>query len=681
MKIGNIMRFPMLIAAMTIALCAGAQAKYERLTNLPAIYIRTYNNVAITSKTTYVLATMWYVDENDNVTQYDSLEIRGRGNSTWNLAKKPYKLKFHVKEKFLGNDRANAKKWTLIANAGDKTLIRNAITSLLGEYAGLPFNPAAKFVDLTLNGRYVGNYQISDQIEVKKKRVHITEQDYPLTETSDITGGYLLEVDGFHDGNCFTTSKGRVGIRIHYPEDEEIAATQNQYIRTYINNFETALMGNDYTDAEKGYRHWVDSVSLANWYIATEVSANIDGFYSTYFYKNCQDSLIYWGPLWDYDIAYGNDTRKGDTSRSLMTDVGYGDTRTWMNRMWGDPWFANLINRRYRELINGGMEEYLIHKIDSLTELIQESQDLNYQKWGIDRRMYNERVLYSSYDQYVDDLKEFISVHIDYLQTAFRSKRPAGPTPEFVAENYYYRFTNANTTKAIDIAGQSEEAGAGICTWSNIKGRESEDWVITPVGEYFHITNRKGGVALNDPTMGSVGPTINVGTQLNTAEPDTLDDRQLWLITPQGTAGYYNLTNKYSQHTANLNGGNSADGTQVLSYTTDGKNSTSLNRLWYIIPGEELPFIEPEEPEEPDAIADIEPEEYALAYNADTQTLHFGSETPEALVFIANVFDANGRKVCTFRADETCSVAELPKGVYIVSWNFGNKVRSAKFIK
>lgn len=678
MKIGNIMRFPMLIAAMTVALCAGAQAKYERLTNLPAIYIRTYNNVAITSKTTYVLATMWYVDENDKVTQYDSLEIRGRGNSTWNLAKKPYKLKFHVKEKFLGNDRANAKKWTLIANAGDKTLIRNAITSLLGEYTGLPFNPAAKFVDLTLNGRYVGNYQISDQIEVKKKRVHITEQDYPLTETSDITGGYMLEVDGFHDGNCFTTSKGRVGIRIHYPEDEEIAATQNQYIRTYINNFETALMGNDYTDAEKGYRHWVDSISLANWYIATEVSANIDGFYSTYFYKNCQDSLIYWGPLWDYDIAYGNDTRKGDTSRSLMTDVGYGDTRTWMNRMWGDPWFANLINRRYRELVNGGMEEYLIHKIDSLTELIQESQDLNYQKWGIDRKMYNERVLYSSYDQYVDDLKEFISVHIDYLQTAFRNKRPAGPTPEFVAENYYYRFTNANTTKAIDIAGQSEEAGAGICTWSNIKRRESEDWVITPVGEYFHITNRKGGMALNDPTMGSVGPTTNVGTQLNTAEPDTLDDRQLWIITPQGTAGYYNLTNKHSQHTANLNGGNSADGTQVLSYTTDGKNSTSLNRLWYIIPGEDLPFTEPEEP---DAIADIEPEEYVLAYNADTQTLRFGSETPEALVFIANVFDANGLKVCTFRADETCSVAELPKGVYIVSWKFGSKIRSAKFIK
>lgn len=499
--------------AMTMALCAEAQAKYERLTNLPAIYIRTYDNVPITGKTTYVLATMWYVDENDGVTRYDSLEIRGRGNSTWNLAKKPYKLKFHVKEKLLGNSRANAKKWTLLANAGDKTLIRNAVTSLLGEFEGMAFCPAAKFVDLTLNGVYLGNYQISDQVEVKKKRVHIAEQDFPLTEASDITGGYLLEVDGFMDGNCFTTSKGRVAIRVHYPDEEEIVAKQNRYIRDYIGGFETALFGDDFRDAEKGYRQWVDSVSLANWYIATEVSANIDGFYSTYFYKNAQDSLLYWGPLWDYDIAYGNDSRKGDTGLSMMTDVGYGETRTWVNRMWNDPWFAALINRRYRELVDGGMEDYLINKIDSLVALVQESQDLNYKKWGINRRMYNERVLYSSYDQYVDDLKSFISVHIEYLRTAFMKKKPAGPTPPFVAENYYYRFTNANTTKAMDIVGQSEEAGAGICTWSDIRGRESEDWVVTPVGEYFHITNRKGGMALNDPTSGAVGPTVNVGRQ------------------------------------------------------------------------------------------------------------------------------------------------------------------------
>lgn len=71
--------------------------------------------------------------------------------------------------------------------------MRNAITSFMGEFAGLKFNPAAKFVDLVLNGTYMGNYQISDQVDVRPHRVNIKEQDLPLTDTSDITGGYFLE--------------------------------------------------------------------------------------------------------------------------------------------------------------------------------------------------------------------------------------------------------------------------------------------------------------------------------------------------------------------------------------------------------------------------------------------------------------------------------------------------------
>ena len=189
----------LLACLITMTMNGQVDESHMRLTNLPHIYINTFTGNSITSKNNYVLARMWYVDEQDNVTFYDSLEIRGRGNSTWSLAKKPYRIKFHEKEKFLGQGYAKAKKWTLMANHGDKTLIRNALTSALGEFVGLDFNPAAKFVDLTLNGKYVGNYQISDQVEVRPHRVNITEQDYPITEESNITGGYLLEADGFAD--------------------------------------------------------------------------------------------------------------------------------------------------------------------------------------------------------------------------------------------------------------------------------------------------------------------------------------------------------------------------------------------------------------------------------------------------------------------------------------------------
>ena len=121
--------------------------------------------------------------------------------------------------------------------------------------------------------------------------------------------------------------------------------------------------------------------------------------------KEQADSLIYWGPLWDYDIAYNNDSRKPGTATRLMTDYGYGQTKEWVNRMWNDPWFAKLINKRYNELLDAGIVDYLYTKIDSISNLISRSQELNYQKWGISRRMYHEIVLYSSYDQYVSDIK------------------------------------------------------------------------------------------------------------------------------------------------------------------------------------------------------------------------------------------------------------------------------------
>ena len=86
-----------------ISMAASAQ-QYVRKTNLPTVYINTFNNAAITSKEVYIYATMHYVDENDSIAVYDSLQIRGRGNSTWGLAKKPYKVKFKTKQKFLGRD-------------------------------------------------------------------------------------------------------------------------------------------------------------------------------------------------------------------------------------------------------------------------------------------------------------------------------------------------------------------------------------------------------------------------------------------------------------------------------------------------------------------------------------------------------------------------------------------------
>ena len=110
---------------------------------MPSVYIETENRRAITSKEQYQNCTLILVD-GESTLRYENAQIRGRGNSTWwNSDKKPYRVKFANKERFLGEGFANAKSWTLLANHGDKTMIRNALTYDLGRFMGMKFCPAA----------------------------------------------------------------------------------------------------------------------------------------------------------------------------------------------------------------------------------------------------------------------------------------------------------------------------------------------------------------------------------------------------------------------------------------------------------------------------------------------------------------------------------------------------------
>ncbi len=664
----------------------------HRLTNLPHLYLETFNRKSITSKSTYVFARLWYVDEQDSVAFYDSLQVRGRGNSTWGLAKKPYKLKFKEKEKFLGKGYAKAKKWTLMANHGDKTLIRNALTSLMGQRAGLKFNPAAKFVDLTINDNYVGNYQISDQVDVRPHRVNITEQDYPVTDDADISGGYLLEGDGSQDfhshdywdneaqrtltADGFTTSRG-VPVHIQYPEPEELEPQQATYIRNYINSFEERLFSNDFADPVMGYRPLVDSLSLANWYLCTEMSANVDGFYSTYFYKEQSDDRFYWGPLWDYDIAYNNDNRSRNgtyvTTYQLMKDAGYGQVRNWVARMWDDPWFLRLVNRRYKQLLDEGMEDYLMQQIDSLTQLIERSQQLNYQHWSIDTRSLRELVLYSTYDEYVEDLRDFIHAHLPFLAEMLdeAAPKPEPPIlPDFEPQPYYvYQLTNSKTGTAMDIDPETQL----VCANQSDPANQRQQWHVQPLSNgWLFITNRMTGMALNDPSEDGATATTLVGSQLNLAQPDSTNARQQWDLHRQ-VDGLYNLLNHASGHCMNLSGGSAEDGTGLISYTSDERNASSANRLFCINVADSI--------SQEDGLHDLAQrlqQDYALAFEPASGRLHFGADDLNTLAFTVRIYNAAGQPVRNFRASQGTNLSDLPAGLYVITWQVNGRRRTVK---
>ena len=565
-----------LLTLVSLTLCAQT---YEQLTNLPTVYIETVNNKAVTDKKTFVDAT-WKLVDGGQVQTIEGLKIRCRGNSTFNNTsakdKPAYRLKFNTKVALLGDKGVTDRNWVLMANHFDKSLIRNALTTdILGRFAGMEFNPGALFVDVVLNGTYMGNYQITDHPDVESGRLDIeTPGDDP--EPSE---GFFLEADGWKDHKYITTTRQSVPIRIHKPKDGEVTTAQADYVKSWMDQFETALYSKDFRDKDKGYRKLVDSVSLANLYICTQISANYDGFWSTYLYKKPNDLKLYFGPLWDYDIAYNNDTRGNNTTQRLMEDINTGVCRQWFLRMWKDPWFCQLINRRYKELRDAGIEAHLLHAVDSLGAHIAQSAKKNFDKLGINKKVYNEVVMHNTYEEYLTDLKDFITAHLAFLDTEFpqRATEADDMAQEFqVSVNYYYRVKSVGVGLLFDVTDEGLTAGTQTCLWGADDSRRTQDWAIRQVNDAYQFINRASGLAL-------YAPNGDLNTCLTLAEPDATDEAQLWTITLASEENsYYNIINKKYTRTANVSGGGTSNGTALICWESNEKNYTSGNRQWTI---------------------------------------------------------------------------------------------------
>ena len=405
-----------------VDIVANFTSTYSKLTNVPTIYINTEGGVGVTSKDDYVTA---YVtvrgaeNEEDNITEVLT-EIKGRGNSTWGMAKKPYRLKFDEKIKFLGND-AKEKNWVLLANYADKTLMRNALAfETARNMFEFGFTPSVTFVDVVLNGENIGSYMLTDQVEVKKKRVPVTEQDETTTSADpEITGGYLIEVDGFADSEIswFKTTKG-MKVTIKYPKDDEINSDQASYIANYTQQMENALFGTNYTNAETGWRKYIDEASMVDWYIACELFGNSDAWWSTYMYKE-RDDLFKFGPLWDFDIAFNNDDRLGDATQKLMRTYAH-DPKTWIAKWCQDADFMANVKARWEEVRKAGVLAFMTTYIDNTAEYLQISQQNNFQVWNIlNTKVYRELAARGSYAAEVEFLKNYVTSRVSFLDNEF----------------------------------------------------------------------------------------------------------------------------------------------------------------------------------------------------------------------------------------------------------------------
>ncbi len=401
----------------------GDDSQLYQLTNLPTVVINTKDAEDIVVKEKEIPSVVYVISENGkSLLTTEETGVRGRGNASWDFPKKPYRLKFDKKQQLL-DAPAKAKKWTLINNYGDKTLMRNILAFELSRRLGLAYTPYCHPVDVVLNGEYKGCYQLCDQIEVNENRVNITEMEPGDVAEPALSGGYLIEIDAYAAGEVsYFVSRNGTPVTIKSPDDDEIVPAQKRYIEDFFNRMEIAVFSNNYANPETGYRRFLDLDSFLKHFLVGELSGNTDTYWSVYMTKDRESDKLYTGPVWDFDLAFENDQRTypinqlDDYIYATKGSVASESVRKMVNVIVKDDVEAR---NRLLELWNeardqkGIDETSMLEYIDKTAELLNESQKLNFLRWNIlNTKVHQNPYALGSYAAEVDALKNYMKARI-----------------------------------------------------------------------------------------------------------------------------------------------------------------------------------------------------------------------------------------------------------------------------
>ena len=390
---------------------AGNSSCFAQLTNIPTVTIHTLNNQVPYDKEHEIEAYISVISDFGHTLLSDDATIRERGNYSRGFPKKPYRIKFANKHHVLGAP-ANARKWTLINNYGDKTLMRNQLAFELSRRLGMPYTPFCAYVDVILNGEYKGCYQLCDQIEVRKNRVDVAEMSTTDNSGEALTGGYLIEADAYADGesSMFWSSKW-TGVTIKYPKEDSITSAQAAYIEAQYNKVETNWQTN--LDLNTFLRH----------FLVGELSGNTDTYWSMYFYKQRSNDTMYVGPVWDFDLAFDNDNRTYPVNnktdyiyRSGGSTTGY--LKTLVNKIVINNTSAKkqLAETWAKARLAGLTGEYMTHYIDEQEQMLEQSQRLNFIRWPImNEYVHQNPRIWGSYEAEVENVRSFMVKRIQWM--------------------------------------------------------------------------------------------------------------------------------------------------------------------------------------------------------------------------------------------------------------------------
>lgn len=425
---------------------AASAQTYSGKSGLPEIHITLADGLDLNTvnsgskETKYLNNTVTLIDSTGGKNTYENVEFKGRGNYTWNVSrmvKKPYQIKFSEKVKVFGLDKA--KKWVLLANYADASLMRNKLIFDTAKQIGLSA-PESMWTDVFVNDEYIGNYLLCEKNEVGKGRVELSDQYGVLCE---IDGNYGTSEEVYFKTDIEKTVVVLIdSVADDVGKENSVSEKAFELFRQKLNKFEALLYSDNATFDE--IAELIDVDSFIKYYYINELAEDPDGLRSSfYLYCDGENDVIHLGPVWDYDSALGAYTKEnlgGNTNADYSVNIKkyMGSSSVgWFRKLFSFNEYAVLSKDIYNEEIKPVFEK-LPEAIDNYIKqngektAFYKSAENNFVRWG--DLLGTESVFGAAGHKYgktfeseVNYLKSWISGRVNYLNERYSELFQVGP--------------------------------------------------------------------------------------------------------------------------------------------------------------------------------------------------------------------------------------------------------------
>jgi hypothetical protein len=363
---------------------------------IPRVVIETEDFQEIRDRETEIPSRLQIYGKDTYESEVYRLTVRGRGNSSFKMPKYGMKLEFEDKVSLFGMPKS--RDWALIANYGDKTLVRNYMMTRLSEWLGAPWTPKSQFVEVYLNRKYMGVYQFSETVKVAKNRVNMEQSDTSfLVEKEDIKK---------YDPPYVITDESNI---YHIKSPKNPSSKTQELLRNYLNDFEYAVKHFNYKDSSE-VQKWISMEDFLLFYWVQEFSKNEDGNYARSVYFSWKKGEpVHFGPLWDFDLAFGNASReKNKTSENWYIR----EYRLFRKVLW-NSWVEEQAKKYWKE--HREIFHALADSVPLYVKQIEKAVDNEYRRWPIISNTENW-ALKDPYESY----EEAVQVMLDWMEARFR---------------------------------------------------------------------------------------------------------------------------------------------------------------------------------------------------------------------------------------------------------------------